>query len=70
MTAVRRSITSAMTAGEGGSGTFDAKFESAVERAGVLANAERARVVAGSTSDSSLSLVSKVETTENAILSA
>jgi hypothetical protein len=68
-TAVRRSIASATTAGEGGSGTFDAnpKFESADERAGVLVKADRARVVAGSISDSSLSLVSKVE---DAILGA
>jgi hypothetical protein len=54
---VRRSIASATTAGEGGNGTFDAndRFESAVERAGVLVvKAERARVVAGSASESSL----------------
>lgn len=55
MTAVRRSIASATTAGDGGSGTLDAK-ERFVKRParGVATNAERARVVAGSTSESSL----------------
>ena len=52
MTAVRRSTTSAITAGEGGRGTLDARFEK--ERAGVRTKAERARVVAGSISESSL----------------
>lgn len=52
-TAVRRSMASATTAGEGGSGTFCAKAR-AEERAGVRVRAVRARVVAGSTSESSL----------------
>ena len=52
MTAVRRSIASTTTAGEGGRGTFDARFEN--ERPGVRINAVRARVVAGSISESSL----------------
>jgi len=52
MTAVRRSIASTTRAGDGGRGTFDARFEN--ERPGVRINAVRARVVAGSTSDSSL----------------
>jgi hypothetical protein len=52
---VRRSIASATTAGDGGNGTLDAKerFDSADAR-GVRVKAERARVVAGSTSESSL----------------
>ena len=52
---MRRSIASATTAGDGGNGTFDAndKFESAEAR-GVRVRAERACVVAGSTSESSL----------------
>ena len=56
ITAVRRSIASATTAGDGGRGTFDAKdrFESAEARPGVRVKADRARVVAGSTSESSL----------------
>jgi hypothetical protein len=55
MTAVLRSITSATTAGEGGNGTFDAKerFDKAEAR-GVRVKADLARVVAGSTSESSL----------------
>ena len=54
-TAVRRSIASATTAGDGGRGTFDAKdrFESAEAR-GVRVRADLARLVAGSTSESSL----------------
>jgi hypothetical protein len=58
---VRRSIASATTAGDGGNGTFDAKerFDSADAR-GVRVKAERARVVAGSTSESSLEEVSFV----------
>jgi hypothetical protein len=52
---VRRSIASATTAGDGGSGTEEANA-SAEERAGVRATTdERARVVAGSGSESSLS---------------
>lgn len=56
ITAVRRSIASATIAGEGGRGTFDAKdkLDRAEARPGVRANADRARVVAGSTSESSL----------------
>lgn len=56
MTAVRRSTSFAMTAGDGGRGTFDAKdrFERAEARPGVRVKALRARVVAGSTSESSL----------------
>jgi len=52
MTAVRRSIASTTTAGEGGRGTLDARFEN--ERPGVRINAVLARVAAGSTSESSL----------------
>jgi hypothetical protein len=57
-TCVLRSIASATTAGLGGRGTLDAneRFESADAR-GVLARAERARVVAGSTSESSLYII-------------
>ena len=53
---VRRSITSATTAGDGGSGTFDAKdrFERADAR-GVRVKAVRDRVVAASASESELS---------------
>jgi hypothetical protein len=60
-TAVRRSIASATTAGDGGRGTLDAKdrFERAEAR-GVRAKAERERVVAGSTSESSLKEISTV----------
>lgn len=57
--AVRRSIASATTAGDGGNGTLDAndRLESAEARAGVLVKAVRARVDAGSDSESSLRLV-------------
>ena len=54
ITCVRRSIASTTTAGEGGRGTFDAKLRLEKERAGVRVKADRARVVAGSTSESSL----------------
>ena len=56
ITAVRRSMASATTAGDGGRGTFDAneRFESAEARPGVRVRADRARVVAGSASESSL----------------
>lgn len=54
ITAVRRSIASATTAGDGGRGTLDAKdrFERPELRPGVRVKADRARVVAGSTSSS------------------
>lgn len=53
---MRRSIASATTAGEGGSGTFAGKeiFDKAEERAGVRVKADRARVATGSGSESSL----------------
>ena len=54
--AVRRSIALATTAGDGGRGTLDAneRFERAEARGVRVVSADRARVVAGSTSDSSL----------------
>jgi hypothetical protein len=58
MTAVWRSIAFATTAGDGGRGILDAK-DKLEARPGVRVKADRARVVAGSTSDSSLKKVSK-----------
>lgn len=56
MTAVLRSIASATTLGDGGNGTLDAKerFDKAEARGVRVVNADRARVVAGSASESSL----------------
>jgi hypothetical protein len=55
---VRRSIASATTAGDGGNGTLDAKARA--DARGVRVKAVRARVVAGSTSESSLQGISIV----------
>jgi len=55
---VRRSIASATTAGDGGNGTLDAK--ASADARGVRVKAVRARVFAGSTSESSLEEVSIV----------
>lgn len=55
---VRRSIASATTAGDGGKGTLDAN--ASADARGVRVRAVRARVVAGSTSESSLEGVSFV----------
>lgn len=55
---VRRSIASATTAGDGGKGTLDAK--ASADARGVRVRAVRARVVAGSISESSLEDVSFV----------
>lgn len=59
---VLRSIASATTAGDGGSGTLDANERlDKPEARGVLVKADRARVDAGSTSESSLHAKSVID---------